>query len=496
MSRYPYLLSLLLFFGLSFSLNAQDALQGLSGREYILKALDLSESHYLNRSVEEAAQWARLALAEAEKTGDVSLMARALNQEAKAMIANPDLRASERPRLVKKLERSNALNPAPDVRMANLKMLRQLFGQMGRLSEVREVEREIARLVTAQNQALEQELAVASEDRQQMEKLQASLEETLDQRESAIVSMTENQAKAELLLAQQKSILDSLAFLSMIDSLKLAQQNARINEQEALLREREAQLGMQRAQRNLFLALTALGILLALGLFSRYRAVQRYNRIIADEKRRSDELLLNILPEKVADELKRNGQAKAQFFDKASVLFVDFEGFSQFAASLSPEELVATLDYCFREFDRIIGRYRLEKIKTIGDAYMAAGGLPSPDPANPGRVVDAALEIKAFLDNWKIRREGENKPFLRARIGVHTGPLVAGVVGEKKFAYDIWGDTVNVASRMESSGESGRVNVSAATYDSIKESFICRRRGKIPTKNLGEMEMYFVEGKK
>lgn len=461
----------------------------LSGTALIKEALSLSEAFYLARKLDKSAELAQLAYREASKQNDPAGMAKALNQEAKAQLADQNTRPAERLRIIKKLEESNSLATDPNLKEENLKILRQIYAQMGKTREVRETERELARLITEKNRNLEEELAAASQEQQKMKTLQQSLVQTLGEREDAIQSMTESQAKAELLLAQQKSILDSLSFLKTIDSLALAQQSMELKEQEAILRERDA-------QRKFLLALSALGVVVFIGLFLRFIGVRRHNREIAAEKKRSDDLLLNILPEKVAEELKTNQKASAQFFDSASVLFVDFAGFSQFAAKLPPDELVETLDFCFKEFDRIIVRHGLEKIKTIGDAYMAAGGLPSPDPANPGRVVEAALDIKEFLDSWKISREKEGKPFLRARIGIHTGPLVAGVVGEKKFAYDIWGDTVNVASRMESSGESGKINISASTYESVKDDFICKQRGKIPTKNLGDMEMYFVEKKK
>ena len=481
-------------FGQTGDLAQREAgLKDLSGSIYIKESLDLSREYYISRNLEKAVEMARLAFSAASAQKDTEGMARALNHEAKALMANLELRPAERLKAVRKLQESNGMTAVSDLRLENLKLMRQAYVVLGKNRELRETEREIAKLTAEENQALTSELAVVSQEREKMENLQASLAVTLQKHENAIQLMSESQAKSELLLAQQKAILDSMTFLSMIDSLQLAQQSLQLSEKEAQLREREAQLGMQRAQRNFLLSVSALILVLAGGLTLRYFSVQKHSKEIAEEKKRSDELLLNILPEKVADELKHNGRAQAQFFESASVLFVDFEGFSQFSHNLPPDELVEVLDSCFKEFDRIIVNHGLEKIKTIGDAYMAAGGLPSPDPANPQRVVRAALEIKDYLDQWRVERETESKPYLRARIGIHTGPLVAGVVGKKKFAYDIWGDTVNVASRMESSGMSGKVNVSASTYDRIKGDFQCEHRGKVPTKNLGEMDMYFVE---
>jgi len=499
--RYLTLCAAMIFGGLTVFGQAdnlaqrEESLKALSGTIYIKECLAISAAYYSSRNPAKAAELARLAYSEASRGKDAESMALALNYEAKAILGNLEVRQSEKLKAVKKLEESNRLTAQGDLRLENLKMMRQVYSITGRTREMKETELEIARLVTAENQALESELAVASQEREKMAVLQVSLSQTLDRHEKAIKSMSESQAKAELLLAQQQRLLDSMVFRGMIDSLALAQQSLQLSEKEALLREREAQLNLQKAQRNFMLSFFTLILALAGGITYMYFSARRHNREIAAEKQRSDDLLLNILPEKVADELKNNGRAQAQFFESASVLFVDFEGFSQFASGLHPDELVETLDYCFQQFDRIISEYGLEKIKTIGDAYMAAGGLPSPDPSSPHRMVDAALAIKDFLDQWKLEREAAGMPYLRARIGIHTGPLVAGVVGKKKFAYDIWGDTVNVAARMESSGVAGKVNVSASTYYWIKGDFECLPRGRVPVKNLGEMDMYFVEKK-
>ena len=203
---------------------------------------------------------------------------------------------------------------------------------------------------------------------------------------------------------------------------------------------------------------------------------------------------MNILPAKVADELKQFGSAQAHKYEGVSVLFTDFKNFSQIAEQLPAEQLVAELDYCFKAFDNIIDKYGLEKIKTIGDAYMCAGGLPMPNQDNAKLAVQAAIEIQDFLEEWNKQKAQEQKPHFEARVGIHTGPIVAGVVGTKKFAYDIWGDTVNVAARMESKGEIKKINISGATYELIKDDFECTYRGMINVKNKGEIAMYFVEG--
>lgn len=211
---------------------------------------------------------------------------------------------------------------------------------------------------------------------------------------------------------------------------------------------------------------------------------------------RSEELLLNILPSATAEELKAKGHVDAKRIDEATVLFTDFKGFTKLSELMSPEQLVAEINECFSEFDRIMERHQVEKIKTIGDAYMAAGGLPSPNENHAINVVNAALEIQQFMANHAKEKEAASIPFFEIRIGVNTGPVVAGIVGIKKFAYDIWGDTVNTAARMESSGEVGKVNISESTYELAKDRFVCTYRGKVAAKGKGEISMYFVESEK
>lgn len=243
--------------------------------------------------------------------------------------------------------------------------------------------------------------------------------------------------------------------------------------------------------------------------------VERTAEVVAEkkeveiQKKRSDELLLNILPSEVAEELKQKGHADAKQFNEVTVMFTDFKGFTQLSEKLSPEELVAEIHTCFKAFDQIITKYNIEKIKTIGDSYMCAGGLPVANTTHATDVVNAAMEIQKLMQappnfpegeefvSTNGLRDGEVSPSGRfrgaVRIGIHTGPVVAGIVGIKKFAYDIWGDTVNIASRMESSGEAGKVNISGSTYAIVKEKYHCIHRGKIQAKNKGEIDMYFVD---
>jgi len=208
---------------------------------------------------------------------------------------------------------------------------------------------------------------------------------------------------------------------------------------------------------------------------------------------RSEALLLNILPSIIAEELKAKGTVEAKHFEDVTVMFTDFKNFTQVTERLSPVELVAEIDTLFKAFDNIISKHNIEKIKTIGDSYMCAGGLPVANKTHAVNVVSATMDIQYFMQQHLRMRKAEGKELFEIRIGVHTGPVVAGIVGDKKFAYDIWGDTVNVASRMESSGEAGKINISGCTYELVKEKFNCIYRGKIKAKNKGEIDMYFVE---
>ena len=246
--------------------------------------------------------------------------------------------------------------------------------------------------------------------------------------------------------------------------------------------------------RNWYLSGGILLLIMAVGLFSRLHFVRRSRRIIQKEKDRSEGLLLNILPAEIAEELKEKGKADARDFDMVSILFTDFKGFTAASEKLSAQDLVSEINVCFEAFDGIVGKYNIEKIKTIGDAYMCAGGLPVPDENAAQNTVKAGLEMQAFMIARKSERDAAGQPAFEMRVGIHTGPVVAGIVGVKKFQYDIWGDTVNTASRMESSGKVGQVNISAATYELVRgnSEFSFTSRGKVEAKGKGEMEMYFV----
>lgn len=224
------------------------------------------------------------------------------------------------------------------------------------------------------------------------------------------------------------------------------------------------------------------------------KTVQERTYDLVREREKSESLLLNILPEATAKELKEKGVSEPKHYDNVSVLFTDFKDFTAISENMSPKELVKNLNEAFSAFDAIADRHNMEKIKTIGDAYMAAGGLPEENESNAIDAAYAAWEMREWTDEWNRNKTEKGEKPWGIRIGIHTGELVAGVIGTKKFAYDVWGDAVNVASRLESNGEIGEINVSAETYKLIKSDFECTSRGAIAIKNRGEIDMYFVKG--
>ncbi|MEZ4758041.1 MAG: adenylate/guanylate cyclase domain-containing protein [Flavobacteriales bacterium] len=326
-------------------------------------------------------------------------------------------------------------------------------------------------------------------------------------------------------LALRDSLLDSEKVRAVSDVREKYQSEKRMRQIKELevqkLNGELRQAELQRT-RNIYL-FSGIGVLvLAGGLWSRLRFVHRSRAAIQKERDINEGLLHNILPEEVAAELKAKGEAEARLIDEVTVLFTDFKGFTAMSEVLSPKALVKDLHECFSAFDAIMEKHGLEKIKTIGDAYMAAGGLPVENSTHAIDAIRAALEMRDFVEEGKARKMSEGLPYFEIRIGIHTGPVVAGIVGVKKFQYDIWGDTVNTASRMESSGEAGKVNISEATYRTVMNdivgnatvasthrvdtpgiadgpsihhapAFVFTARGKVQAKGKGAMEMYFVE---
>jgi len=221
------------------------------------------------------------------------------------------------------------------------------------------------------------------------------------------------------------------------------------------------------------------------------RELEQRHAQVEQQKQVSESLLLNILPGEVADELRGMGMVSPKYFEDVTILFTDFVGFTLATEKLAPEELVEMLHDYFTAFDQIVARYRLEKMKTIGDSYMCLSGLPARNPAHPVDTVLAAFEMLHAVEE-RARRGGAME--WKVRIGIHTGPVIAGVVGINKFAFDIWGDTVNYSSRMESSSEANRINLSERTYSRVKDFLACEPRGKVLTKDQRTLDMYFASG--
>lgn len=356
----------------------------------------------------------------------------------------------------------------------------------------------------AENRRLSEQLAQLTGQSQNLETTYqeqiAKTKEELTKREEAISQISLEKQKADSVLRTKARLLETLSAEQLVDSIVRTQQEREIEAQKARLAEAELAQQISESARNVLLLIVGFVLVVAGLFYLRYRAKRRTanelmakNKIIEEEQKKSDELLLNILPSAIAQELKTKNKVAARQYDQATVMFVDFTGFTRLSERLSPEDLVAELDYCFTNFDRIISKYRIEKIKTVGDAYICASGL-SDKNASPSDMVKAALEIQDFLQHLKVQHLNQELPYFEARVGIHTGPVVAGVVGEKKFAYDIWGDTVNIAARMEETCEPGRVNVSENAYWLAKYEFDWHSRGKIAAKNKGMMDMYYVTG--
>jgi class 3 adenylate cyclase/tetratricopeptide (TPR) repeat protein len=272
---------------------------------------------------------------------------------------------------------------------------------------------------------------------------------------------------------------------------------AQVENERQMIQAHQEEVKKKNRSRNIAYASALALLILSGGLFSRWRYIRRSKAALEEEKDRSDSLLLNILPTEVAEELKAHGRASARQYDEVSILFTDFVRFTEISEKLDAGELVAELNECFEAFDLLLEENGIEKIKTIGDAYMAAGGLPIPSEDAVARTVVTALKMQEFMKHRIEADQNEKKEVFQMRLGIHTGPVVAGIVGLKKFQYDIWGDTVNTASRIESHGAVGKVNISDEVYERIKDDprFRFESREEIEVKGKGRMKMWFVNFK-
>lgn len=354
-----------------------------------------------------------------------------------------------------------------------------------------QLENDIKTLMTERDQlSSDKTNLVAKQD--ELVKAKQKVEKEISVKEEALATVSQEKEKISALAEEKEAQVKQLSRTALEQQAVVDAARAQSAEYQ-LLNERNQNI------RNMAIGGAAFFVIISLLSYWRYRTSRRAkkileekNVIIENERQNSENLLLNILPQSIAQELKEHGKARARRFDQATVLLTDFKNFTKIAENLSPEELVSELDKCFKAFDFIIQQYPdIEKIKTIGDAYMCAGGLNGKG-AYPDSMILAALEMQQFLDEQRLENSRLGKPFFEARIGIHTGPVVAGVVGVKKFAYDIWGNTVNIAARMEASCEEGRINISQTTYQWIASRFECQYRGKVEAKNMGAIDMYYV----
>ena len=362
-----------------------------------------------------------------------------------------------------------------------------LMAELKRLERQKLTAEEMAETNAASAASSQEAVSQLSLETQQKQAQLAQQGQILDRTNSLL-------GERDQLIGQQDSVLTQRAL-----ELRFQQDQIKILEQQQALK--AAEIEQERTIRNTSLAGVGVLLLLAGLLWRLIFNKQQANKALAANnvqldaaRKRSDELLLNILPSELVDELKVSGITSTRLHNEVTIMFTDFRDFTKISEQLSPSELVQEIDYCFRHFDHIIGKYpSIEKIKTIGDAYLCAGGLPEAHPGHAREVVAAALEIRDFIAELEKQRTREGKLSFQVRIGIHTGPVVAGVVGATKFAYDIWGDTVNTAARLESASEPGQVNVSEATFNLIQDHFHFQHRGNISTKNKADMSMYFVK---
>ncbi|MCR9102460.1 MAG: adenylate/guanylate cyclase [bacterium] len=447
-----------------------------------------------DRDERNAEVWYRTALAKAKDAGDSDLIIKSV--ERRSRLAEKDRNYRKAYQIVEEAFNYFSQNGT------SISDLERKYEQQRKA-----LDQERQRL-QAEIDRLSEEKDLLSSDRDQLQQQQQRLvqekqqvEQEVNKKEERLADVSAAKAKADSLAEINKKKFEKLSAAEAKREAVLQAQKADLAEAKLEAERSRNEAKEIKEQRKRLLILAGSGILLTLLLLILFlisrrnrRQLKDKNRMIEQEKERSNELLLNILPANIAEELREYGKAQTRKYDEVTVLFSDFINFSRISEQLSPEELVEELDRCFKGFDFIIGNYpEIEKIKTIGDAYMCASGLDDRKTM-PGSMIKAALEMQEYLEEQKQERMRLGKPYFEARIGIHTGPAVAGVVGVNKFAYDIWGDTVNTASRMETNGQAGRVNISEATYNLIKYQFDCEYRGKVQAKNKGLIDMYFVKG--
>lgn len=339
---------------------------------------------------------------------------------------------------------------------------------------------------------IEKEKRRLEADKQELAEKTKALDEAVKKKQQEL-KMTEKEIQSSKILLKEKSneVVEKENVIRVKDAnISSLEEAKKIS--DLVAKQSELELANKKASQKILILGIALISLISILLLYMFINRKKASRILEIEKKKSDQLLLNILPQEIADELKNTQKTQARSYDMATVLFADIKGFTSISATLKPSVLIAELDYIFGAFDDIIQKYNIEKIKVIGDCFMCVGGIPHSNETNPQDVVLAAIEMQEFMAEMKKERIKTKKQVYEIRIGINTGPIVAGVIGTKKFAYDVWGDTVNIASRLESSCEPGKINISSTTYEKVKDKFACIYRGKIDIKGKNGLDMYFV----
>ena len=339
---------------------------------------------------------------------------------------------------------------------------------------------------------LKEQSQLVSQQQQQLQTSNQNLSTAEKEKENARLALQKTQTD----LTQEKSISQEKdKQLTQAEEEKALQAaNLQLQQNKLQLQQNELQMNSvtleNRKKERFFYIVGLIGLLgFSILIYRDFKHQKKTNVALTKEKKRSEELLLNILPAEVAEELMEKGFADAKHFYDVTVLFTDFVSFTSLAESMSPKELVGELHICFKAFDQILGKYHIEKIKTVGDAYMAVSGLPVANPNHAADIAGAAVEIRDFM---ALRKKEMGSGTFGIRLGVNSGNVVAGIVGVRKFSYDIWGDTVNIAARMEQNSEEGKINISETTYELVKDKYPCIYRGKVDAKNKGSIDMYYL----
>jgi len=480
-------------------------LDGLKGKRYAKQCVKLSKLYFDDMNYGKAYEVAKMGYEEARKNNMADYQGICLNQAARVMIDKEPTNLNDLERAKQDLIKSKDILKDTDlnkIQMDNNNLMKRLERRQQSIlnpdqekSGIEEIKEGISSMFN-RNKSTESVRERNSGNREYAEIDKDFLLQQLATQKRAIAQMSSDQLQQQYLLLEQGRLLDSMNLASFLDSLEIDNQEFELRSKEVELKEQKAQVQLEKNKKRAFIGLFGMIIIVALGLLYLFFNTKKFNRTlqvkneqIQHEKQKADNLLLNILPADIAKELKEHGKSEAQYFTDATIVFTDFKDFTKTAERLNPTELVEELNICFKAFDAIVSKYEVEKIKTIGDAYMAVGGLNN-DKHSAKNVILAALEMQEFI----LNRRSEDPNSFEMRVGIHSGPLVAGIVGDKKFQYDIWGDSVNTAARMESSGKEGKVNISATTYEKVKNSSNLKfeARGAIAAKNKGDIEMYFV----